>query len=150
MLNPHKIPWVGNYPSGNSDADTVWQSPSYQKDDPPTLHADDAFNRFMSQTYLFLDAREPDDYAQGHIRGSINLPFESIDQYWAKVEPLIPKDTTIVTYCSGTECEASLMLARLLRERGYKNVEIFFGGWQTWNKHRWPIEGKYDDEAAHK
>ena len=58
--------------------------------------------------------------------------------------------TMIVAYCNGTECDASLMLARLLvKEHGYKNVEIFFGGWQCWDKQRLPIEGKYDEEIDH-
>ena len=149
LVNPNKVPWVGNWPTFSSNADSVWVSPSYEKGDPPTLRLADAFDRFAAKTYLFVDAREPDEYKSGHIKGAINLPFDSFDEYWPKVESQLPKDTLIVTYCSGTECDASLMLARLLTQKyGYKNVEIFFGGWRSWSDRKLPIEGKYDDEAA--
>ena len=74
---------------------------------------------------------------------SINLPFDSFDDYWEEVQALMPTDALIITYCSGSECEASLHLARLLVEDyGYTNVEIYFGGWQCWYNNRLPIEGE--------
>jgi rhodanese-related sulfurtransferase len=149
LINPNKIDWVGNWPSSNNDSDSLWTSPSQEPGDPQPLRLSEAFDRFASKTYLFVDAREPEEYQSGHIKGSINLPFDSFDQYWAQVESKLPKDAKIVTYCSGTECDASLLLARLLaKKHGYKNLEIFFGGWMAWSKQRLPIEGKYDDELA--
>ncbi len=146
LVNPNKIPWVGNWPSLSDDSDSIWISPSYEKGDPPTLRLAEAFDRFNSKTYLFVDAREPDEYQLGHIKGAINLPFDTFDDHWSQVEPLLPKEARIVTYCSGSECDASLLLARLLIQRyGYKNIEIFFGGWPVWSKHRLPIDGVYDE-----
>lgn len=149
LVNPHKIDWVGNWPGAMEDSDSAWASPSQEPGDPPTLRVAEAFDRYAARTYVFVDAREPDEYQSGHIKGSINLPFETFDEHWPKVESFLPYDAKIVAYCSGSECDASLMLARLLiKDHGYKNIEIFFGGWKSWNKHRLPIEGKYDDELA--
>lgn len=146
LINPNKIPWVGNWPSAFDNTDSVWLSPSYEKGDPPTLRLSEAFDRFASGTYLFVDAREPEEYQTGHIKNAINLPFDTFDDHWPQIEPLLPKDAKIVTYCSGTECDASLLLARLLTQRyGYKTVEIFFGGWPAWSKKQLPIDGKYDE-----
>jgi rhodanese-related sulfurtransferase len=147
LVNPNKVPWIGNWPSLSDNTDSVWVSPSYDaKSDPPTLRLAEAFDRFASKTYLFVDAREPEEYQLGHIEGAINLPFDTFDDHWAQVEPLLPKDAKIVTYCSGSECDASLMLARLLIQRyGYKNIEIFFGGWPAWTMHKLPIDGAYDE-----
>lgn len=149
LVNPNKIDWVGNWPSSLSDTDSTWTSPSYEKGDPPTLRLSEAFDRFTGKRHVFIDAREPEEYKLGHIEGAISFPYDYFDDYKDKVMPLLPKDTLIVTYCSGTECEASLYLARLLvQEYGYKNVEIFFGGWAQWAKQKLPIEGSYE-EAAH-
>ncbi len=147
LVNPNKVPWIGNWPSSFDNTDSVWVSPSYdEKSDPPTLRLSEAFDRFASKTYLFVDAREPEEYQAGHIKNAINLPFDTFDDHWAQVEPLLPKDAKIVTYCSGTECDASLLLARLLIQKyGYESIEIFFGGWPAWNKHKLPIDGKYDE-----
>lgn len=149
IINPNRVPWVGYWPNV-TDTDTVWLSLSYEEGDPPTLRLQDALDRFIAETHIFVDAREPEEYAAGHIRGAINLPHDYFDEYWPKVEPLLPKDTMIVTYCSGTECESSLYLARLLVEEfGYKNVEIFYGGWRMWTKHELPTESEYGNGDSH-
>ena len=150
LINPNKVDWVGNWPTNLGSCDTSAVIPAAEKGDPPFLKLTEAFDRFTTKKYLFVDAREPEEYTAGHIKGAINLPFETFDQHWSEVEPKLPKDTLIVTYCSGAECDASLMLARMLiKEHGYKNIEIFFGGWQCWDKSKLPIDGKYDEEVAH-
>ena len=146
LLNPNGIEWVGYWPNV-TDADTVWYSPSYEKGDPPTLLLQQALDRYIDGSYVFLDAREPIEYKEGHIKGAINLSYDFFDEQWDSVKTMLPKDTSIVTYCSGSECEASLYLARLLTEDyGYTHVEIFFGGWRLWSKHKLPIVGSYGDE----
>jgi 3-mercaptopyruvate sulfurtransferase SseA len=48
--------------------------------------------------------------------------------------PKLSKDEEIITYCDGSECETSLLLARELMDLGYTDVKVFFGGWQEWEK----------------
>jgi rhodanese-related sulfurtransferase len=95
---------------------------------------------FQTHSTIFLDARLEPDYKAGHIPKALNLPFEEFEQYYPKVEPLLSRDKNIITYCDGTECEASLFLARLLRTKGFKNLKIFFGGWTEWNKAGLPVQ----------
>jgi rhodanese-related sulfurtransferase len=151
LVNPHRIPWVQYWPDP-SESDTVWLSPSYVKgEDPPAIPLGLAVDRYYSD-YLFVDAREAEEYETGHIEGAILLPFDYFDEYWPEVEPLMPVDTPIVVYCSGSECESSLNLARVLVEDfGYQTVEIFFGGWRSWYNNRLPIEGErgYDGEQGY-
>ncbi len=149
LVNPNKIKWIGNWPSALSDSDSTWTSPSYEPGDPPTLRMAEAFDRWTGKRHVFLDAREPEEYKSGHIEGAISFPYDYFDDYAETILATLPKDTLIVTYCSGSECESSLYLARLLVEQyGYTNVEIFFGGWAQWAKHQLPIEGSYE-EVAH-
>jgi rhodanese-related sulfurtransferase len=149
FINPNQVPWVGKWPSADADSDSAWQSLSYEPGDPPTLGIAEAFDRFAAKTHRFIDAREPDEYKSGHIQGAISLPYDYFDDYKDSVLTTLSKDAKIVTYCSGTECEASLYLARLLvQEHGYKNVEIFFGGWAQWVKHELPIAGSYESQSG--
>ncbi|MCK4857956.1 MAG: rhodanese-like domain-containing protein [candidate division Zixibacteria bacterium] len=143
LASPNRIEWFGFWPNV-LDSDSVWLSPSYEEGDPPAIHLGAAFDRYLSRSYLFVDSREPEEYETWHIVGAISLPFDDIDEYWPQVEPLMPVDTPIVIYCSGSECESSLYLARyMVEDLGYQNVEIFFGGWRAWYNERLPIEGKY-------
>ncbi len=113
---------------------------SYQEDDPPAISLENAMMRFQSQETMFLDARLPEDYKSGHIKGAINFPWEEFEEYSPQVLPKLSFEDEIITYCDGTECETSLLLARELRDMGYKNVKTFFGGWYEWQKAGLPLE----------
>ena len=77
--------------------------------------------------YIILDVRRPDEYAEGHIPGAINVPNEDIGT--AEIGELPDKAQLILVYCrSGRRSkEASEKLVRL----GYKNV-VEFGGILDW------------------
>ncbi len=139
MVSSNRIPLHGDWPS-MAGSDSVIIPPSAAKGDPPFISLDEATAKFQSRNISFLDAREPEDYALGHIRGAINLPFERLDEYWEKVTGSLPKDGEIVTYCSGDECESSLFLGRELVAKGYSGVTVFFGGWREWEKAGLPVE----------
>ena len=150
LVNPNRIDWVGFWPDV-TDSDSTWQSPSYEPgNDASLINLGEAYGRWTTGNYIFLDAREAEEFKIGHIKGAINLPFDYFDDYWDQVEPLLPKNTLIVTYCSGNECESSLYLARVLIEDfGYENVEIYYGGWRTWYNNRLPLEGTEGYENSH-
>jgi rhodanese-related sulfurtransferase len=113
---------------------------SYQKGDPQAITLSEAMMEFQSSNTIFLDARLEFDYKQGHIKGALNLPYEEFDEFYPKIAPKIPKDKTILAYCDGTECELSLLLARVLRDEGYQHLKVFFGGWAEWEKAGLPID----------
>lgn len=71
---------------------------------------------------LLLDVREADEYAAGHIPGSLNLPLSAIDT----AEIVIPrKDAPLFVYClAGTRSAQALPR---LRQLGYKRVENIGG-----------------------
>ncbi len=113
---------------------------SYDNADPSAITLTQAMTYFQTHNTIFLDARLEGDYKAGHIPKALNLPFEEFEQYYPETEPLLSRGENIITYCDGTECEASLFLARILKERGFKNLKIFFGGWTEWNKAGLPVE----------
>ena len=77
--------------------------------------------------YIILDVRRPDEYAEGHIPGAINLPNEDIGT--AEIPKLPDKAQLILVYCrSGRRSkEASEKLVKL----GYTNI-VEFGGILDW------------------
>ena len=73
--------------------------------------------------YIILDVRRPDEYAEGHIPGAINVPNEEIGA--TEIPELPSKSQLILVYCrSGRRSkEASEKLVKL----GYTNI-VEFGG----------------------
>jgi rhodanese-related sulfurtransferase len=118
--------------------------PSYDPAMDSLLSLTDAYNLYLQPGVLFLDAREPEDYRSGHIKGAINFPFEEWDSYWQVIEPRLNKDVEMVAYCGGLDCEASLFLARELRQRGYTKCYTFFGGILKWQEEKLPMEVSHD------
>ena len=79
------------------------------------------------KNYIILDVRRPDEYAEGHIPGAINVPNEEIGT--AEIPELPDKSQLILVYCrSGRRSkEASKKLVKL----GYTNI-VEFGGIQDY------------------
>ena len=113
---------------------------SYDPEFDSLLTMQDAFTLWNDSAAIFIDARDSDEYAEGHIPGAINLPFEEWDDYWEEVEPFIKPEDKIVCYCDGLDCELSLFAARELKAIGYPNSYIFFGGINKWLEHELPLE----------
>lgn len=77
--------------------------------------------------YIILDVRTPEEFAQRHIPGAINVPNEIIET--EALSQLPDKDQLILVYCrSGNRSkQASEKLVAL----GYTNV-VEFGGINDW------------------
>jgi len=71
---------------------------------------------------LLLDVRTVQEYAEGHIPGSVNIPLQSIDKVASLVEN---KDRPLYVYCqSGFR---SGQASDELRQMGYSNVKNIGG-----------------------
>ena len=76
---------------------------------------------------LLLDVRGADEYAEGHIPGSVNIPLQLLPLKKGLPEDL---DTPIFVYCrSGGR---SRRAAAFLEKEGYENVKNI-GGIMNWN-----------------
>jgi len=135
----NRIPLIGKWPS-ISGSDSIIVPPSAEEGDPPFISLDEAATKFQSKRIVFIDAREPEDYETGHIRGAVNLPYDYMEDYWDKVLKDVPLNKEIVVYCSGNECESSLFLGREMAYKGYKDVFIFYGGWREWVEAKLPVD----------
>ncbi len=92
------------------------------------ISQDEAMKMMQEQTdCLIVDVRRPDEFAEGHIAGAVNVPNETIED--EAPDALPDKEQTLLVYCrSGNRSkEASQKLA----DMGYTNV-YEFGGINTW------------------
>ena len=102
-----------------------------------SINLDQALELYQKGT-VFVDAREPEYYQEGHIKGAWNIPF--FLELVFKLDSLQGKDAPMVIYCSGEECGSSEDLAYELQAEGFSNILVFKGGWTAWNTSGHPIE----------
>lgn len=89
---------------------------------------------------LFIDAREDWEYAEGHIRGAINLPYEQAITDPARLEKIDQGGKPIVTYCGGGSCEISISVAWELLGVGKTHIAVYIGGFPEWAEAGYPVE----------
>lgn len=76
---------------------------------------------------VLLDVRTPEEYGEGHIPGSRNLPLQRIEEV---EEAVGGKDVPLFVYCrSGAR---SAQAAHVLRQMGYEQVKDL-GGILNWS-----------------
>jgi len=100
----------------------------------------EAYKFFDSGEAIFLDARPEEAYKKGHIKNAMNISYTLPIKKKFEIISSIPKDVPLIAYCDGAECNASEGLAIELAQLGYTRVMIFFGGWNEWQKARYPVE----------
>lgn len=83
-----------------------------------------------------LDVRTPEEFAEGRVPGAKNVPVRELEARLAE----IPKDRPVVVYCRSGGRAA--LAGRLLRERGYANVQEMTGSMNAWEAAQLPVEKK--------
>ena len=121
---------LGGYLAGGM---TSWReekrpTQSTERLDVPGLH--DGFDEFQ-----VLDVRERDEWEQGHLPGSVHVPYHDLDGIPEGLDPARP----IAVICSSGQ--RSAVAASLLARAGAGRViHVADGGVGTWRERGWPIE----------
>jgi rhodanese-related sulfurtransferase len=108
--------------------------------DSMVIDLKDAGRLFDQDAVIFLDARPRDEYAQGHIRGALNLPWQEADRYFHEIVDNLKADQLIITYCDGETCDLSHELALFLKDMGFENVRVLVNGWTVWREAGLPTQ----------
>ena len=91
------------------------------------------------ETFVLVDALAPISFAAARLPGAVNIPPQRVDSL---AERRIPdRETTVVVYCAGLDCDSSVEVAARLVELGYVNVLHFAGGKEGWRAAGLPLEG---------
>jgi rhodanese-related sulfurtransferase len=81
-----------------------------------------------------VDVREPDEWTQGRIPGSVHMPMGDVAMRWRELDPTLP----VVTVCRvGAR---SLYSAEQLLALGLPNVKSLAGGLNAWIASGQPLE----------
>lgn len=96
-----------------------------------------------AKQHILIDARPRQEYALGHLPLALSLPATDFDQAFVEVASILDPHQLIVVYCSSQACDASLQVARLLREQGFAHVSVFPDGYEAWAKAGLEVEHGY-------
>lgn len=84
------------------------------------------FKTLLANGAILLDVRTKDEYKQGHVKNSINIPLDSLSQNLSKLK----NDKPIITVCASGMRSGSA--TSLLKSKGY---EAYNGGsWSNFKK----------------
>lgn len=82
------------------------------------------FKDLMNQGAQIIDVRSPHEFKSGHIKGSINIPLQSLGSNLNKIH----KSKPIITCCASGMRSASAK--SFLKSNGYSEVHNG-GGWSS-------------------
>ncbi len=109
------------------------------KDEIHKIDIETAKFLYDSGKALFIDARSRVEFKESHIKGAISIPTNATPEEINNLKDTL-KGKVLVTYCHGIGCHLSDKVAYKLYDMGYRNIAIFFGGWNLWNEYNYPIE----------
>lgn len=92
------------------------------------------------ESFTFIDTRNPKAWAEADTKlpGAIRVPADEVNQYLDQ----IPRDRTVITYCTCPHEASSASVAQTLTENGWKNVHPLFEGFAAWTKADLPLDAK--------
>lgn len=90
-----------------------------------------------------LDVREPEEFADGHLPGAINIPRGFLEvkadlEHYKRDDRLRDRSQKLICVCGGGH--RSALAARTLQEMGFENVLSVKGGWTAWTEAGLPFE----------
>jgi len=103
----------------------------------PRISIDELKTLMAKKQVVIVDVRDPQSFAEGHIPGAVNVPFDFLPNHvdeWKKDKRLI------VTYCA---CHEEATAARALYDLNafdVKNVKALRGGWNEWVQRKEKIQ----------
>lgn len=91
------------------------------------------------EAFLFLDCREPDEYATAHIDGTKLFPMSELAERVSELEPY--RNSDIVVHCH--HGGRSMRVTNWLRKQGFANVTNMAGGIDDWSQQIDPSIPRY-------
>lgn len=107
----------------------------------PRMTADEVKRRMQAgEDFVTIDTRNPRAWGESGVkaRNAIRVLLEDLESEL----PRIPKNKSIVTYCTSPNESSSANLAQKLREHEYERVWALQGGFDAWLNAGLPLERK--------
>ena len=95
-----------------------------------------AVTQMNTEDTVVVDVSDPHEYAKGHIKDSINLPFGKFDDSIGGLDKY--KDTPMIVTCqTGTR---STPACKKLTKSGFNKIFNLTGGMQSWEENKLPLK----------
>jgi len=85
---------------------------------------------------LILDVRSSKEYAEGHIPGAVNIPYDQLADHLSDLHAA--KTDEIVVHCQSGHRAG--IAEKTLSEAGYSNVRDLDGHMSAWKRDGYPLE----------
>ncbi len=95
---------------------------------------------FDEQRGLVIDARAPEQFAEGHIPGAVNCHVYELEIFLPPLLERASLELPVMIYCAGEDCEDSRFLAQTMQELGFSLLYVFEGGISGWQEAGFEVE----------
>lgn len=120
--------------------DPEWEKKSYVEVGTPVVAA-----AYKKGSAVLIDARPYKMYLDATIPGSISISDTAVDKLSGRFPA--DKNTPIITFCGGYNCDKSHTVAEKLLSLGYTKVKVYAGGLPQWKKDGMPTTGSKAKKA---
>jgi rhodanese-related sulfurtransferase len=94
------------------------------------VNADSMKTLMNNKTNVILDVRTPEEFAEGHLKGAININYH--DENFQKGIDSLKKDVTYLVYCrSGRRSEEASLI---MLQNGFKKIYNYHDGILEWEE----------------
>ena len=113
----------------SADVESVIAGYFRQRDRLEPIPRAELLRRMRAGLVTVIDVRPDDEYRQGHLPGSINLPLSEL----TRLLESLPRDQAIIAYCRGPYCVLAFEAVAALRARGFeaRRLEDGFPEWKA-------------------
>lgn len=125
-----------------AEVERLVQSYLTRKDQLEPVPRAELLQRARDGLVTVLDVRPREEYAAGHVPGSINIPLKELEQHLEDLS----RHQEVVAYCRGPYCVLAYEAVARLREKGFK-ARRMEDGYPEWKLAGLPIEASAAGEA---
>jgi rhodanese-related sulfurtransferase/DNA-binding transcriptional ArsR family regulator len=106
-----------------------------QRDALEPIPANELLARVRDGLVTVIDVRPPQEYAQGHVVGALNVPLDQLESRLGE----LPQDREVVAYCRGPWCVLSFEAVARLRDAGFRARRLR-DGLPEWRRAGLPVD----------
>lgn len=89
-----------------------------------------------ADSILVVSNDPQESYEEAHIPGAVSFPWVTN----LKPPVTLPRNKTLILYCSCAHEEDSSDMAAKLARFGYRNLKVLTGGFLRWSELKYPLE----------
>jgi len=108
--------------------------------EPRIITTEQVMQMLKKRSAILIDARAESLYAEAHIPGAVNIPYQRFTDYTATIDSL-PRNTWLICYCDSSNCDQGELLAYELLIEGFDYIIVYHDGLQGWTEAGYPASG---------